>query len=339
MKIQRRHFLIGGLALGLSACGGGAGSGGGKTADGLDKVSLRVEWLHSSYHAPFFLGVDEGIYRDAGIDLAVNEGRGSVQVAQLIGGGQDQFGFASSDAIMRGAGAGVPVMSIANIMPVMGQAIYVRENSPIRTLADLKGRKIAVTPGGTNEALLPLVLEKGGLKITDVQQVSADPTAKVRVFLNGDVDAIIATGWAHSLFDAGGGARAFVYSDHGVEIVGYNLIASRSMIEGNPDLTRRFVAATLKSWELARQNPEKALDALAKHSPSNAAPARRAGNSKDLGNALRFVAPAVPGKPYGWQSAEAWDRSQQILAAHDVLTKTVPVAQMMTNDFVPTGAH
>ncbi len=335
MRIGRRELLMGGLALGLGACGRG---GGGKTAEGLDAVSLRIEWLHSSYHAPFFLGIDKGIYRDAGIELTVNEGRGSVQVAQLVGSGQDQFGFASADAIMRGAGAGIPVMSVASLMPVMGQAIYVREDSPIRTLADLRGRRIAVTPGGTNEALLPLLLEKVGLSIDDVQQVSADPTAKVRVFLNGDVDAMIATGWAHSLFESGGGARAFVYSDHGIEIVGYNIVASRDSLENNPDLVRRFVAATLEAWDDSRRAPEEALDALANHSPTNAAPPRRAGNSRDFANALRFVGPAVPDRPYGWQLPEAWARSQQILAEHGVLTRTVPVEQMMTNEFVPAGA-
>jgi len=335
MRIGRRQLMAGAAAFALAGCGGAAK----KTAGGLTRVSLRVEWLHSSYHAPFFLGIEKGFYRDAGIELTVNEGRGSVQVVQLVGGGQDQFGFASADAIMRGVGAGVPIKSVANLMPVMGQAIYVRNESPIRTLADLKGKKIAVTPGGTNEALLPLVLEKAGLTLADVQQVSADPSAKVRVFLNGDVDAMIATGWAHSLFDSGGGARAFVYSDYGVQIVGYNLIASNGMIASDPGLVRSFVAATLKSWEYARAHPEEALDALAKLSPPNAAAPRRAGNSKDFGNALRFVGPAVAGKPYGWQSSEAWESSQKILAAHGVLPKSAPVSQMMTNAFMPTAAN
>ncbi len=336
MHIARRltAFL---LLVTLAACGGGKSAAPGK--DGLTPVSLRVEWLHSSYHAPFFVGIDKGFYKDAGIALTVNEGRGSVQVVQLVGSDKDQFGFASSDAVMRGAGAGVPVVSVANLMPVMGQAIYVRTKSPIRSIADLKGHSIAVTPGGTNEALLPLLLEGAGLKMSDVRQVSADPTAKVRVFLNGDVDAMIATGWAHSLFDAGGGARAFVYSDHGVRIVGYNIVAAKDTIDRNPDLVRRFVAATLKAWDYAKAHPEEALDALARHSPSNAMPARRVGNSKDFAAALRFVGPAVPGKPYGWQSADEWARSQTLLASHGVLTKTMPIDRMMTNAFVAPAAN
>lgn len=320
------------VVLGLAACGDTK-----QVSDpaGLTPVSLRLEWITSSYHAPFFLGVDKGFYKEAGIDLKLNEGRGSVQVAQLVGTGQDAFGFASSDAIMRSAGAGVPVVSVANLMPVMGQAIYVRSASPIQRLEDLKGKSIAVTPGGTNESLLPLLLEKVGLKAGDVRQVSADPTAKVRVFLNGDVDAMIATAWAHSLFDAGGGARAFVYSDYGVKVVGYNIVAARKTLERDPDLVRRFVRATLKSWDYARAHPEEAVDALARHSTTHSDAQRRSNNAKDLGNALRFVAPAVAGKPYGWQSTEDWEESQRLLLEHGVLAKSLAVEQMMTNEFIP----
>lgn len=324
-----------GLLLAIAAC---SSSDAPAPEGGLEPISLRIDWVTSAYHAPFFLGIDKGFYTAAGIDLKVNEGRGSVQVAQLVGTGRDPFGFASSDAVMRGAGAGLPVVSIANLMPVMGQALYVRTNSPIRELSDLKGKSIAVTPGGTNEALLPLLLEGAGLKISDVRQVSADPTAKVRVFLNGEVDAMIATAWALSLFEAGGGARAFVYSDHDVRIVGYNIITSREMIAQDPDLVRRFVDATLQSWDYARTHPEEALDALARHSRSNAEAQRRAGNSQDFRSAMNFVGNAVEGKPYGWQSEEAWTTSQQLLVQHGVLSKTVPVEQMMSNDFVVPSA-
>ncbi|WP_164857265.1 ABC transporter substrate-binding protein [Sphingomonas crocodyli] len=324
------------LALGLAACGGSKPV---QTKDGLTPVSVRVEWLLSSYHAPFFLGIDKGFYKDAGIELTVNEGRGSVQAAQLVGSGQDQFGFGSVDAIMRGAGAGMPLMSVANIMPVMGQAVYVRTASPIQKLQDLKGKSIAITPGGANDSLVPLLLGNVGLKPGDVKLVSADPTAKIRVFLKGDVDAMIAPAWSHSLFDAGGGARAFIFSDYGVKVVGYNIMAAKPLMQSDPDLVRRFVGATLKAWDYSRTHPDEALDALARHSPTNAEPKRRAGNAKDFANALRFVGPAVPGKPYGFQSATDWEESQKLFVTHGVLTKTLPVDQMMTNDFVAPAAN
>ena len=45
-------------------------------------------------HAPFFLGKERGFYRDAGIDLTINEGRGSANTAQVVAAGTDTFGLA-----------------------------------------------------------------------------------------------------------------------------------------------------------------------------------------------------------------------------------------------------
>jgi NitT/TauT family transport system substrate-binding protein len=304
-------------------------------ATGLTPVTLRIEWLHSSYHAPFFLGMEKGYYRDVGLSLTINEGQGSVQVVQLVGRGEDEFGFASSDAILRGTEAGVPILSVANIMPVMGQALYVRADSPIETLSDLKGRSIAMTPGGTNEALLPLVLNAAGLTLEDVRQISVGASAKVRTFLNGDVDAMIATGWAHSLFEAGGGARGFVFSDYGVEIVGYNIVTSSDLAERDPVLVQRFVNATLKAWSEAKANPEAAVQALARAVQRHATPDRMQGNRVDLRNALDFVAPAAPDQPYGFQSLHAWEDSRSILFQYGVLAENSPVASFVTNRFLP----
>ena len=308
-------------------------------AQSADKVNLRLDWFHSSYHAPFFLGIDKGIYAEANIDLSVLEGRGSVQTIQLVGKGDDQFGFVAVDSIMRAVGAGIPVVSIETLMPIMGQAIFVLSNSGIMRLEDLKGRTVAVTPGGTNEALLPAVLASAGLKDSDLKKVTIDASAKVRMFLNRDVDAMIATAWAHSLFESGGGARAFVYSDYGTKMVGYSIVTNTDLTNTNPDLVRRFVAATANAWMLAKASPEAALDALATHSRPNAAPARRKGNSVDFAKASAFIAPAEEGKPYGYQSEKDWKDTQTTLLKYGVIKKELPVSAYMINTFAPSNSH
>lgn len=308
------------------------------TAQAQDKVSVRTDWFHSSYHAPFFIGIEKGFYKDAGIELKVTEGRGSGQVVQLVGKGDDQFGFAAVEAVMRGVTAGIPVTSVQTIMPVMGQAIYVLKKSGITKVEDLKGKTIAITPGGTNEALLPAVLQNVGLKESDVRQVSVDAAAKLRMMLNGDFDSMMATGWAHSLYDAAGGANAFIYSDYGVKIVGYSIVTNSDWVKKNPDVAKRFLAATAKSWEYAMKNPEETLDALAKASPPNADPARRKGNSVDLVNSFKFVGPAVPGKPFGMQSEQDWKDTQALLLKYKVVEKEMPISAYMTNEYIAGGA-
>ena len=66
-----------------------------------DAVSLRLNWYMGGVHAPFFLGKERGFYRDAGLDLTINEGRGSANTAQVVAAGTDTFGLANSSSVMR----------------------------------------------------------------------------------------------------------------------------------------------------------------------------------------------------------------------------------------------
>jgi NitT/TauT family transport system substrate-binding protein len=299
-----------------------------------DKVTVRTDWFHSSYHSPFFVGIEKGFYRVAGIDLKPTEGRGSGQVVQLVGKGDDQFGFASTDAVFRAVAKGIPVVAVANVMPKMGQAMFVMKRSGITKPEQLKGKLIGVTPGGTNETLLPAFLENVGLSMSDVKQVAVSPASKVRMFLQGQFDAIMATAWAAGLFAQDGGANVFVYSDYGVSMVGFNIVTNPNLAKSNADLVKRFIAATMKSWAYAKANPEEALDALAKHSASNAKPGRRARNSGDLATAMKYVGNAVPGKPMGFQSERDWLATQALLLKWGVVKELKPITTYFTNAYI-----
>lgn len=299
-----------------------------------DKVTARTDWFHSSYHSPFFIGIEKGFYAEVDIDLTMTEGRGSGQVVQLVGTGEDEFGFASVDAVFRGVLKGIPVKAVANIMPFMGQAVYVLKSSGITEPEQLKGVTIAMSPGGTNEALLPAFLKSIGLKDSDLNYVTVGGAAKVRMFMNGDFEAMMATAWAEGIFASVGGANRFVYSDYGVKMVGYNIIASQEVMDENPDLVRRFVAATLKSWQYAIAHPEEALDALGRASEGNAKPDRRARNSGDLAAALEFVGNAVEGRPFGFQSESEWVKTREMLLKVGVIDARMAIDRFMTNEFV-----
>jgi len=80
--------LIAAIALAVPACA-------------EDAVSFRLNWYMGGAHAPFFLGKERGFYRDAGIDLTINEGRGSANTAQVVAAGTDTFGLADSSSVMR----------------------------------------------------------------------------------------------------------------------------------------------------------------------------------------------------------------------------------------------
>jgi NitT/TauT family transport system substrate-binding protein len=302
---------------------------------GAETATLRVDWLYRSYHAPFFVGIEKGWYRQAGIDLVIKEGRGSGSVVQLVGNGSDTFGFATADAVIRGVQSGIPAVSVANIMPKNADAIFVLKSSGISRVQDLKGRRIATTPGGASDALLGAFLKGAGLTRDELSIVPLDAAVKVQMLLLGKVDAINAPAWSTSTFTSAGGAKSFLYADYGVQVVGYGIITHIETAKQHPDLVKRFVAVTLRAWQYSLANPEEALAALEKVSAENATPEARRRNQVDLPEVFELVKPAVAGKPYGTQSEPDWEDMQKQLVEYGIVRESRPVSYYLTNAFVP----
>ena len=73
-------------------------------AQAADKVSFRLNWYLGGLHAPFYYGKQQGYYAAEGIDLTINEGRGSVATVQAVAAGADTFGLADSSSLILTSG-------------------------------------------------------------------------------------------------------------------------------------------------------------------------------------------------------------------------------------------
>src|SRR5580698_4467384 len=116
-------------------------------ASALDKASFRLNWYWGGAHSPFQLGLERGYYRDEGIDLTINEGRGSVSTVQGIAAASDDFGFADSSSIMMLASKGAPVKAIMTIHGNSPFGVISLEETGIKTPKDLEGKRLAITAG------------------------------------------------------------------------------------------------------------------------------------------------------------------------------------------------
>src|SRR5256885_6313660 len=81
-----------------------------------DAVSLRLNWYFGGLHAPFLYGKERGFYKDEGIDLTINEGRGSISTAQVVAAGTDQLGFADSSSVVMVAAKGGEIRSVMSLL-------------------------------------------------------------------------------------------------------------------------------------------------------------------------------------------------------------------------------
>jgi sulfonate transport system substrate-binding protein len=104
--------------------------------------------------------------------------------------GSVDFGIAGETPPIFAQAAGAPLVYLAYDPPApKGEAILVPKDSPLKSVADLKGKKVALNKGSNVHYLLVRALEQAGLKYTDIQTVFLAPADALAAFARGSVDA------------------------------------------------------------------------------------------------------------------------------------------------------
>jgi NitT/TauT family transport system substrate-binding protein len=235
-----------------------------------DKVVLMLNWYVYGEHAPFYYGLEKGIYAAKGIDLEIQEGRGSGITTQAVAAKSVTFGYVDVPTMMRAAVKGAPVKAVGVLLQKTPMSVMGFADKNIRKPSDIKGKTVAMTPGGSNEQIWPLFLKKVGLKESDFQTVSGDPQTKVNAVINGQADLVLGypMDQGMKILDATG-KRVYPikFADYGIHLVSSGIIANDDMMKSNPDLLRRFMEASTEAVVEAVKHPKDAADAMLKAIP------------------------------------------------------------------------
>src|SRR3954471_25055794 len=241
-------------------------------AQGKDKVVLLLNWYVYSEHAPFFLGKERGYFDQEGIDLDIQEGRGSGVTVQAVAAGTATFGYADVPTMMKAASKGAPVTAIGVALQTSPMSVMGFADKNIRKPEDIKGKTVAVTPGDSMSQIWPLFLKKTGLKETDFKTVSGDAQTKLNAVINGQADLLLGyvMDQAIKLQDA---THKQIYpirfADYGVNMVSSGIIVQKDYLKDKPDVVRRFLRAATRSLEESAKSPEAAVDAMLKAQPKS----------------------------------------------------------------------
>jgi NitT/TauT family transport system substrate-binding protein len=236
-------------------------------AQAADDVRLRLNWMYYGSHAGFAYGKDKGIYKDAGINLDIRSGNGSGTAHRLVANGDSQFAYGSCGSMVKLASQGAPLVSVGVIDAMGTEAVLVRPDTGIKSVKDLKGKTLLTTANAGVNTFFPIVLKNAGLADGDVTLVNVAEGALVSSYLQGAGGAVGMLGGIDDkpaeIKSAGGAAPvAFVYSDYGVNQVGYCITTTKDLVKNNPDLVKRFVQATMKAYGETLKNPDAAINSM-----------------------------------------------------------------------------
>jgi len=298
-KLGTSLAVMGVALVAVTACGQTGGDSPGESADGLSEVTVTLNWVPYGEHAPFYYGVEQGIFEDEGIDLTIQPGNGSGNTVQQVAQRNTDFGWADTPPLANGIASGMPVRSVGVFLQTGPSSVEFFDDQGITEPADLVGKTVAGTPGDAMYGTFPAWLELNGVDPADVTVVNVDAAGKIAALIEGRVDAI--QGFHHDQAptienQTGKEVSALPFSDFGMNLLGTGLLAHEATIEGDPELVQAMVRATSKAFLAASEDPEAAVAAMAAHAeqaPEEGVLAAQLEATIDLLNLEEAPAPGV----------------------------------------------
>jgi NitT/TauT family transport system substrate-binding protein len=241
------------------------------SARAAESLTLVLNWVPDAEHALFFYAKQQGWYRDAGIALTIDYVAGSPAAIQRAA--QEQRTLATSDfvAFLREYDKGVAVAAVMALQPLSPYAIYSAEESDVRAMPDLAGKKVGAQPQDPMRQLFGVLATRNGLQPSTVTWVDRSNAAKPDALANGEIDAALNPFLHNHLnYEATLGTRTRVlwWYDLGFAAYGHVLVANNTLAQQQHELLRRFVYVTQRASAQCLETPLSCIDALLADHPN-----------------------------------------------------------------------
>jgi NitT/TauT family transport system substrate-binding protein len=302
----------------------------------LTNTALRLDFSVNGKYAPFAVGISKGFYTERQIALKMLEGRGSLASVQLVANKSDPFAFADSTATISIAAGGGTVMSVGVLQQRSPIAAYSFKS--LKQPTDLYGLSLGLNPVGVG-TLWAAFAARNNLDLSKIKIITMDGPGLVAAVVAGRLEAAIGVAngdGAAAPILASKPATYLYFSDFGTSTLSHGIVVHRDTIKEQPDLVRRFMAATIKSWDYAIKNKSEAVDALAKEFPD----ARKDILARQFDATIPLIHTVNSiGRPIGFVVEQDVNDTFEVLSKYGDVKNIPPAPDLFTNDFLPKSGN
>lgn len=330
----RRWRLPGASALALAAVLATAPA----SAQTLEPVKVRLDWTPWANHAALHLAQQKGWYRQAGLDVTLEDGNGSVTTVQIVGSSNAfDIGHAALAPVMIARDKGLPVKALAVFLRKNDIGMLVPSDSGITGPAQLKGKKIGYTAGSLEAPFVDAFLAAGGLKRADVELINLDASSKAANYAVGRTDVVFSTiPFVLPTTSKARPSRAIPFADFGLNMPSFGLVASETKLAERGEVLGKFASVVARTWEyIYAGHEDEAVDAIVAQRPQ--ARLDRAVLRAQLDTLKLFFA-NKPGERIGAPQPADWEAAVKTLSSVQLVSATRPASDYYVSGRVNAAA-
>ncbi|MFZ6770477.1 ABC transporter substrate-binding protein [Undibacterium sp. Di26W] len=227
-------------------------------AHAVEKVRLQLKWTHAFQFAGYYAAKELGYYREAGLDVDIQQAQPGLDVIDEVVSGKAEYGIGTS-SLMLSRKEGKPVVVIAVIFQHSPLILISRKDAEPQTVHDLSGKRIMLE--SQSQELLAY-LKRENIPFDQFKKI--EHSFNVDDLVNGKVDVMSAylTNEPFRLGQAGIAYHIYTPRSVGIDFYGDNLFTTDKEIKEHPERVKAFRAASLRGWEYALQHQEEIIDLI-----------------------------------------------------------------------------
>ena len=318
-------LLMLGLSLMLTACGKPNVEN-----EALTHIRLPMGYIPNIQYAPFYVTVEKGYFKDAGIEIEFDYKFETDGVALVAAGGL-ALAVVWGERVLLARAQGLPVTYVAAWYQQYPVSVVAKSEANVLVPQDLKGKKIGL-PGlfGASYIGLRALLAAGKLTEADVT-LDAIGFNQVELMAAGQQDIVV--GYAANeplqLRAQGIAVTELRVADY-AQLAANGLLASEKVIAENPELARAFVDAFLKGLQYTIDRPDEAFEISKAYIP----------NFSELDadvqkQVLEVSIEQWKAERLGYSDPQAWENMQNVLLEMGLIAEPLDLSKAFTNEFVP----
>ena len=240
------------------------------SAQATEKFTFALNWFAVGDHAAYWVALDKGYFAKAGLDVTLENSKGSGDSIAKVDTDRADAGLADTVAVLAADARGARVKMVGMIFDKTPLNFFSRKDSPITKPKDLEGKSIGAPPGDGQRQAWPAFAKLHKIDESKVTWVNIEPTAKIAALAEKRVDVIgdYTTGLPFYEKAMGvGNAVMLPWADTGFDLYSMSIIASEKSMKERPKVLRAFLEAAYMGWRDVMADPKAALAIFKKRVP------------------------------------------------------------------------
>jgi NitT/TauT family transport system substrate-binding protein len=253
------------LSLALAALLAASGS-----ASAQEKFTFALNWFAVGDHAAYWVALEKGYYKAKGLDVTLENSKGSGDSIAKVDTGRADAGLADAAVVIASNARGATVKTVGMVFDKNPNNFFSLKSKPLTKPKDLEGKTLGAPPGDSQRQMFPAFAKVNNLDASKVTWVNIEPAAKIAAVAEKRMDGVGDYNTGLPFYEKAAGKGNIVmmsWADFGIDIYSMSIMASEKTMKEKPNQLKAFLEASYMGWRDVMADPQAAMVIFKKRVP------------------------------------------------------------------------